>query len=159
MLLLGHILCLNNIAGFILTAHIKLRDLNQLLATSQNVQHVHNSLFISLLLVGIHAAGYVHLTTDTINLGHAVSLPTLNPSNQTLGLVVLIPSSLKVIVVDEELHILWTILASQLNGSTNIVDIAQIILPEEALGCSLFRIFLILQVLQSIYALSIGMSA
>ena len=83
--------------------------------------------------------GDMHLSADTVDLGHTVGLPFLNPvhhrpyllagTDTVLGRDV--PDSFEVIVVDEELHILGTVLAGQATSLTDVVEVAQVVLPVE----------------------------
>ena len=86
----------------------------------------------------------MHLSTDTIDLSNAILLPTLDPIDERLNLVVVVPVAFEVIVVDEELELtivatllferLSIVLASKTNSLTDILEVAHAILPEEVVG-------------------------
>ena len=97
--------------------------------------------FLTFLSVRISIARDMHLRCDTINLGHAISLPILDPLNQTLQLAIVVPIALQVIIIDEEFQFLRVTimggktLASCSYSSANIINVTQIILPVEIVLC------------------------
>ena len=76
----------------------------------------------------------MHLGADAVNLGHSVSFPFLNPVDQALHLLVVIPIGLQVVVVDEQHDILGTILAGQSAGLAHILQVAHVVLPVEGIA-------------------------
>ncbi len=95
----------------------------------------------------------MHLAANTVNLRRAVSLPALNPLDEALQLAVLVPVALQVVVVDEELDALGTVLASQAYSCAHVVEVAQIVLPEEVVD------IVGRSVLQGIDALAVRLTA
>ena len=97
--------------------------------------------FLTFQSVRISIARDMHLSTDTINLGHAISFPIMNPLNQALQLTIVVPIAFQVIIVDEEFQFLRVAimvgkaLASISHGCANIVEVAEIILPVEIVLC------------------------
>ena len=88
-------------------------------------------LFGTIHQISILIAADVHLRADTINLGYAIGLPLLNPVDETLHLLVVIPIRLQVVVVDKELHILRAIRTSQATSLTYVFQVAHVVLPIE----------------------------
>ena len=92
MLLISNIFRLQTCTeSFFYNTHIQLRNLNQLTALRQYLEHLNNSVFLSFLVTFIQDITYMHLCTNTINLSYAISLPFLNPVYQTLCFLIAIP--------------------------------------------------------------------
>ena len=93
--------------------------------------------FCILLKVDIFIATDMHLRTDTVDFGYTVSLPFLDPVDKTLHLLIIVPIGLQIVVVDEECQILRTILAGEATSLTDVVEIAQMILPIECIATNI----------------------
>ena len=92
-------------------------------------------MLLDVVLVGrVFKAADVHLRTDTIDLCHTVGFPFLDPVDQTLHFLVVVPVGLQVVVVDEEFDDFRTILTGQTTGLTNIFEVAHIVLPVESIA-------------------------
>ena len=82
----------------------------------------------------------MHLRTDTIDLC-ACLFPLADPVDQRFELVVVVPGRLEVVVVDEELEVGRVgaldgsvSAACSLLGGNHVIDIAEVVLPEEVVG-------------------------
>ena len=84
------------------------------------------------ILVGcVFKAADVHLCADAVDVGCAVSLPLLDPVDERLQLLIVIPVGLKVVVVDEKHDVLRAVFASQPTGLTHVFQVAHVVLPVE----------------------------
>ena len=145
--------------------HIHFADTAEFTTFSNNLEHFSNMLLCTLLKICIIIVAYVHLSADTVNLGNTIGLPLLNPTYERLHLSIIVPIRLEVVVVDEKLDVLGTILAGQTTCLAHIVEIAHIVLPEESITahipCSIGITIGIISigVLQDVVALAIVATA
>ena len=141
MLFLGHLIVSYVFASGIFITHIKFRNLAKLATFLHQLQHLDDMIFRIFLFVMISIARDMHLRCDTINLGNTISLPILDPLNQTLQLGIVVPIAIQVIIIDEEFQFLRVTimggktLASCSYSSANIINVTQVILPVEIVLC------------------------
>ena len=65
----------------------------------------------------------MHLGTYTVDLGHAISLPFLDPVDKRFQFFIVIPVRLQIVVVDEEFDSLRTIFTGQATSLTHVVQV------------------------------------
>ena len=159
-----HLGCGNCVAVSIFITHIHLADTNQLSRIRHHCEHTGNSFFQTVERTTVFKIRDVHLCADTINLGHTIILPFLNPVDHRpdfltgINTIFLchIPCPLKIIIVDEELDILRTILTGQATSLTHIVQIAHVVLPVEIRTTNIPRTTItLLSILQDIVTLTV----
>ena len=155
MLFLCKLSCLEWVTVLIYITHIKLWDTNELTWLWHNLKHIYYTLFLLLLLISILVVWDVHLRTDTVNL-NCITLPLLNPVYKALELLVIVPSTFKVVVIDEEFQLTLTtsslvVTTCRRCSITNEIDITHVILPVEAIiSICLIHISSMLEVIVSI---------
>ena len=164
MLSFCHTACRNTITINIIVTHVQLAHTYHLSRLRHEFEHTSNSILQTILSTFFLIKRNVHLGAYTINLGNSISLPFLNPINKRPNLLTgtdtifgnYIPSTLKVVVIDEQLHILWTIFTSQAACLTDIIQVAHIILPIEGITSDIPSTTIVtLRVLQCIVTLTI----
>ena len=138
MLCLSHILRLHTGTILIYVAHIKLGYLHEFATFSQDFEHLHHMIFLTLLCSSISIATHVHLCTDTVNLRHPISFPLFNPVYQTLNFLIIVPVRLQIIVIDKEFQrsstaVFCIILAGSSYHNTSVVFVTQVVLPVEVI--------------------------
>ena len=137
-------------------AHVHLRDSAELAALGDDLEHLGDVLLdVVEYLVALEAAD-VHLCADAVDVGHAVGLPLIDPADQALHLLVVVPVGLQVVVVDEELHVLWAVLACQPAGLTHVFEVAHVVLPVEGVAADVPRAAVVaIGVLQQVVAVAV----
>ena len=94
MLGLSHLAGLDRASPSVAAAyisHIHLAYAHQFAAGCHNLKHLGDMLLNAILVVSILKAADVHLCAYTVDLGHSVGLPFLNPVYQALYLLIIVP--------------------------------------------------------------------
>ena len=137
VLFLSHVACSYFLTTGVYISHIHFAHAAEFSTFSNDLKHLGNGILLTGLSTAVFIIRDVHLRADTINLGHTIILPFLNPVDETLHFLVVIPVRLQIVVVDEEFDILGAILTGQATSLTHIVQIAHVVLPEEILAADI----------------------